>query len=92
VPAYFCCFLAYVRIVLVVEVQVDYDKKEKCMDIREVRKIAKGHGIKSEKMKKGDIIRAIQRAEGNFDCFGSARSGECSQTECLWRKDCLLSV
>ncbi len=54
-----------------------------------VKNIAKKHGIKTEKMKKADMIRAIQRAEGNFDCFGSALSGECSQAECLWRKDCL---
>ncbi|MDA8433331.1 MAG: 2Fe-2S iron-sulfur cluster-binding protein, partial [Nitrospiraceae bacterium] len=38
------------------------------------------------------LVRAIQRAEGNFDCFGSARSGHCSQDDCLWRQDCLRSV
>ncbi len=59
------------------------------MDISEVRSIAKKQGIKTGKMKKAEIIRSIQRAEGNFDCFGSALSGECSQTKCLWRKDCL---
>ncbi len=59
------------------------------MEIKEVRKMGKKHGIRTEKMEKGDIIRTIQRAEGNFDCFGSALSGECSQAECLWRKDCL---
>jgi hypothetical protein len=62
------------------------------MEMKEVRKIAKKHGIKTGKREKGDIIRAIQRAEGNFDCFGSAVSGRCSQDDCLWRKDCLLSI
>lgn len=62
------------------------------MELSEVRSIAKKKGIKTEKMKKGEIIRSIQRAEGNFDCFGSASSGECTQTECLWRKDCLKKV
>jgi hypothetical protein len=57
--------------------------------MKQVRKMAKKYGIKTGKMKKGDIIRAVQRAEGNFDCFGSAVSGECSQAECLWRQDCL---
>ncbi len=59
------------------------------MELNEVRGIAKKKGIKTEKMKKEEIIRAIQRAEGNFDCFGSATSGECTQGECLWRRDCL---
>jgi hypothetical protein len=68
------------------------DFKEESMDMKEVRKIAKKHGIKTGKREKGDIIRAIQRAEGNFDCFGSAVSGQCSQDDCLWRKDCLLSI
>ena len=62
------------------------------MDMKELRKIAKRHGINTAKMKKEDVIRAIQRAEGNFDCFGSARSGHCSQDACLWRQDCRRSV
>jgi hypothetical protein len=62
------------------------------MDIKDVKRMARKHGIKTEKMKKGDIIRSIQRAEGNFDCFGSALSGDCSQDQCLWRKDCLMSA
>jgi len=40
-------------------------------------------------MKKENIIRAIQRAEGNFECFGTAVSGNCDQMNCLWREDCL---
>ena len=62
------------------------------MDISDVRNIAKKNGIKAGKMKKEEIIRSIQRAEGNFDCFGSAFSGQCTQTACLWRKDCLMKV
>ncbi len=59
------------------------------MELNEVKRIASRHGIKTGKMKKPEIIRSIQRAEGNFDCFGSANSGECNQADCLWRKDCL---
>jgi len=62
------------------------------MDLNEVKRIAKKKGITTEKMKKAEIIRSIQRAEGNFDCYGSASSGECTQTKCLWRKDCLMKV
>lgn len=59
------------------------------MTLKKVREIAKEKGIKVGNMKKENIIRTIQRAEGNFDCFGSATSGVCDQTGCLWREDCL---
>ena len=59
------------------------------MTIKTVRNIAKTKGIKTGNMKKENIIRAIQRAEGNFDCFGTASQGVCNQANCLWREDCL---
>lgn len=62
------------------------------MNIRDVRDMAKQLGIRTGKMKKDDLIRTIQRTEGNFDCFGTAFSGECTQSECLWRSDCLAPV
>jgi len=59
------------------------------MNLKDVKEIAKQKGINAGKMKKEDIIRSIQRAEGNFDCFGTTVSGDCSQDDCLWRADCL---
>jgi hypothetical protein len=59
------------------------------MTIKTVRDIAKTKGVKTGNMKKENIIRAIQRAEGNFDCFGTASQGVCNQANCLWREDCL---
>ena len=59
------------------------------MTLKELKEKAKNYEIKAAKMKKDEIIRAIQRAEGNYDCFGTALSGACSQTDCLWREDCL---
>jgi len=59
------------------------------MTLKEVKEMARNYEIKAGKMKKDEIVRAIQRAEGNFDCFGTAASGDCSQEDCLWRKDCL---
>lgn len=59
------------------------------MNLKEIKEIARQMGIQAGKLKKDDLIRAIQRAEGNFACFGTAFSGECSQYDCLWRKDCL---
>jgi hypothetical protein len=39
--------------------------------------------------RKADVIRAIQQAEGNFPCYGTAVEGLCDQVRCLWRADCL---
>ncbi len=59
------------------------------MRLTEIRKIARKRGIKTPgKFKKPELIRIIQRAEGNFDCFGTAMN-YCDQLNCLWRKDCL---
>jgi len=59
------------------------------MRVEEIRTIASERGIKSGKMTKGELIRAIQREEGNSDCFGLLAARPCDQTECLWRTDCM---
>lgn len=59
------------------------------MQIQAIRSIAKERGISAGKLGKADLIRTIQRAEGNFDCFGSAIDGQCDQMFCRWREDCL---
>ncbi|MFZ6017292.1 MAG: SAP domain-containing protein [Nitrospirota bacterium] len=59
------------------------------MNIKQVKEIARQKGVKVGNMKKEEIIRTIQRAEGNFDCFGTAAGGICDQADCLWRNDCL---
>ena len=56
--------------------------------MKEIRDIARQLGIRSPRMEKAEFIRAIQRAEGNFDCFGTAAGEECSQEGCLWREEC----
>lgn len=58
------------------------------MKMQEVHKLAKKHGIRSFGRNKADLIREIQRAEGNFDCYGSA-GGFCDQGECAFRDSCL---
>lgn len=55
----------------------------------EIRSAAKSLGIPSFGRSKMDLVRAIQAAEGNFDCFGTAESGYCDQTGCRWHADCL---
>lgn len=34
-------------------------------------------------------VRAMQRAEGNFDCFGRANANYCDRKECLYHAECL---
>jgi hypothetical protein len=58
------------------------------MKMKEIRILAKEKGVSPGKMLKADLIRAIQQAEGNFDCFGTAVEEECDQESCLWREDC----
>lgn len=59
------------------------------MNLQKIKEIAKEKGVRVGNMKKENIIRAIQRAEGNSDCFGTATAGVCDQLNCLWRDDCL---
>ena len=59
------------------------------MNIQAIRSIAKARGIKSAKLSKTDLIRTIQREEGNFPCFGTSADGSCDQVNCAWREDCL---
>lgn len=59
------------------------------MHLLKIRKIAKVKGVTPGKLTKVDLVREIQRKEGNFDCFATAFNGECDQLDCLWREDCL---
>lgn len=56
--------------------------------IQQIRDIARRHGLPAGKLGKIGLIRAIQRNEGNFDCFATAREGVCDRYDCLWREDC----
>ena len=58
------------------------------MDMTQVKEKAKQLGIQIGKMKKVDLIRAIQSKEGNFPCFETAQD-YCNQLSCAWRKGCL---
>ena len=62
------------------------------MHMQEIRNIAKTLGVKTAKQSKLNLIRAIQTAEGNFNCFGTAVDGVCDQIQCIWREDCFVAV
>lgn len=59
------------------------------MNINEIKAVAKKKGVKTVKMKKVDIIRAIQKAENNFECYGTDRVQNCNEQNCLWLSDCV---
>lgn len=58
------------------------------MQLQEIREIAKAHGLKASGTNKQQLIKNIQIAEGNFDCFATAKDGYCDQLNCRWRDDC----
>ena len=59
------------------------------MRLSEIEKRARSLGIKDTwKCSKKDLIRLIQRTEGNSDCFANNSAG-CMQMACCWRPDCV---
>uniref|UniRef100_UPI004057BA0F SAP domain-containing protein n=1 Tax=Candidatus Electrothrix sp. TaxID=2170559 RepID=UPI004057BA0F len=58
------------------------------MNIAEIKAVAKDRGVKPGRMKKEDLVRAIQLQEGNPQCFNTSFAAKCEQDECLWRGDC----
>jgi hypothetical protein len=61
------------------------------MKMQEITEIARRMGTMTGKMNKADLIRTIQRAEGNADCF-ALKGHECDQINCLWREDCMKAI
>jgi hypothetical protein len=61
---------------------------DKRMTMPEIKMKAKELGIEPGKMKKPELIHAIQTAEGNMPCFGRS-NGQCPYTDCCFMKDCL---
>jgi hypothetical protein len=61
---------------------------ERAMTMGEIKDKAKNLGITPGTMKKTELIRAIQGAEGNQACYGTT-NGTCQWTECCFRGDCL---
>ena len=59
------------------------------MKMADIQKKAISMGIKPGKIKKAELIRTIQREEGNSSCFQTGVSDQCSQENCCWREDCL---
>ena len=58
------------------------------MKLDKIIVVARELGVKPGKLKKAELIAAIQVAEGNNACFDTGQASECGQTACLWREDC----
>lgn len=58
------------------------------MKLDEIKEIAKQHNIKAGRMNKTDLVRAIQQAEGNEQCFNCGKASICGQHACSWRGEC----
>ena len=58
------------------------------MTYEQIKEIARERGIRIARVKKAEVVRAIQAQEGNEPCFATGRSAECSQIHCLWLKAC----
>ena len=59
------------------------------MNMKEIKEIAVDRGVKPGKLKKTELVRAIQRVENNPACFMSGIHDQCVEYDCLWRGDCL---
>lgn len=49
-------------------------------------------GINVYGMKNSELIKLIQRTEGNAPCFGGDIAGVCGHTHCAWYEECKNSV
>jgi hypothetical protein len=63
------------------------DVAARSLTMSDIKIKAKALGIDAGKMKKTELIHAIQKAEGNTVCYGRS-NGSCPWTRCCWRSDC----
>ncbi len=60
----------------------------KCMTMAEIREKAKAVDVCPGKMKKAELVRSIQIAEGSTPCFGRS-DAQCTYADCCFMQDCL---
>ncbi len=58
------------------------------MNVAQVKTIAKEQGVVAGRLRKAELIRAIQRSENNYPCYNTGQRASCAQDSCLWREDC----
>src|SRR5512143_740028 len=60
------------------------------LTLQDIRGIAEKMGVDSRSLNKTELIRSIQRSEGNNDCYASAQVKTCGQSNCMWHQDCAM--
>jgi hypothetical protein len=65
--------------------------KENKLNFNEIKKMAKGMQINTNRLKLPDVIHSIQRAENNIECYGTQRVDVCNEEKCLWRSSCVVT-
>ena len=60
----------------------------KSVKVSELKERAEALGLTVGKMKKVELVHAIQQAEGYAPCFGESE-GSCIYTDCYFMHDCL---
>jgi hypothetical protein len=58
------------------------------MKVAEIKTLAKAKGVNPNGKTKESLVREIQKAERNRDCFNREESAQCGQAHCAWRVDC----
>lgn len=58
------------------------------MNMVNIRTLAAKVGVNPGRLIKTELIRKIQAAEGNSNCYATAHHASCDQHRCLWRDDC----
>ncbi len=58
------------------------------MNVAQVKTIAREQGIVVGRLRKAELIQAIQRSENNYPCYNTGQGASCDQSSCLWREDC----
>jgi hypothetical protein len=58
------------------------------MKMAEIKTVAKAKGLNAFGKTKEALIREVQKAERNRDCFNRGESAHCGQARCAWRTDC----
>ena len=61
------------------------------MRMSEVRAKARLLGLDPGRMKKAELVCAIQKAEGFVPCFGMGKK-DCPYTDCCFRSDCMFDL
>jgi hypothetical protein len=58
------------------------------MNMEEIRNYARQKGVNPGRLKKTDLIRAIQTAEGSVPCYATMQRFHCTEGDCRWAVDC----